>query len=155
MPDGLHDVHGCSIQRFRCLYRAQLLPSCHATWGSRLIVAVCSCFLCSLMCLHMVLEGIDNRRNPLDYLEPLQRQSATHCEWRFICAHVHGVICAGAVQCECHYSAMCDHVHAKVVQSVIMAFGSCAICDHECAEIVPCVPMLCHVSFNCFEYCPH
>ena len=43
---------------------------------------------------------------------------------------------------------MCDHVHEKVVQSVIMAFTGCGMCDHECAEIVPCVPMLCHTSFN-------
>ena len=53
-----------------------------------MIVAVCSCFLCLLMCLHMVLEGIANRPNPWNYLQPLQRQSATHCERRFIGAHV-------------------------------------------------------------------
>ena len=133
-----------------CLCMAQLLRSCHATWGSRLIVAVCSCFLCLLMCLHMVLEGIDNRRNPWDYLEPLQRQSATHCEWRFICAHVVSfvvVLCnvsATVVPCVIMCMRKLCKVwswHSEVVTYVIMNVQrSCHVC--------PCCAMWASIVLN-------
>ena len=87
-----------------------------------MIVAVCSCFLCLLMCLHMVLEGIANRPNPWNYLQPLQRQSATHCERRFIGAHVVSFV---VVLCS---------VSATIVPCVVVL---CIVS----ATIVPCVIM--------------
>ena len=74
------------------------------------------------MCMHMVLEGIANRPNPWNYLQPLQRQSATHCERRFIGAHVVSFV---VVLCS---------VSATIVPCVVVL---CIVS----ATIVPCVIM--------------